>query len=277
VLALTACTGGSRPQPPVPVPFEAGTTMARLAKAGKITIGTKFDQPGFGLLGSSGMPEGFDVEIGRMIAAGLGLGPEDIDWVETTADAREAALTTGAVDLVVATYTITPARRRQISFAGPYYIAGQQVMVRSDNETVTGPDSFTHDRSLRVCSSAGSTPAARIRRYLADPGQLVTFDGYARCAQALRDGTVDAVTTDSAILLGLAAESSGAFKIVGDPFTEEPYGVGIPRGDTGFCTFVNSVLTRAAADGSYAKAWARTAGRMVGTRPASLPLLDACD
>src|SRR6188768_1179873 len=84
--ALTGCTDSGAGAPtaaPVEedVTFEEGTTMAALNEAGEITIGTKFDQPLFGLKGPDGTPEGFDVEIGKLIAAQLGIAPEDIKWV----------------------------------------------------------------------------------------------------------------------------------------------------------------------------------------------------
>lgn len=273
--ALAGCTAPTAAAPP-PGTFATGTTAARLAEAGRIRIGTKFDQPGFGLRRGAGRPEGFDVEIATLVAAALGIDVAHITWVETSAGAREKALTSGAVDLVVATYTITPGRARSVTFAGPYYIAGQQIMVRSGDDRMTGPDSFTHDRRLRVCSSSGSTSAARIRPYLADPGQLVTYPGYAQCARALRAGTVDAVTTDGSILLGMAAGSGREFRLAGDPFTEEAYGIGIRHGDVAFCRFVDDVLVRAAADGRYQRAWASTAGQVEGSRPPVLPVLDPC-
>jgi glutamate transport system substrate-binding protein len=281
-LALSAC-GGDRDADgtgaaavETDATFEAGSTMATLQKAGKITIGTKFDQPGFGLKGLSGDPEGFDVEVGKLIAAGLGIQEDGITWVETPSAVRETVIEDGDVNLVAATYTINDERKKRISFAGPYYVAGQQIMVRSDDSTITGPESLKSVPDSKICSVAGSTPADTIGSYLASPGQLVTFDVYSKCADALKNNQVDAVTTDNVILLGLVGDSDGAFKVVGEPFTEEPYGIGIKKGDTAFCQYIVDTLKKASQDGAYEKAWSATAGRVEGSRVPTLPTADAC-
>jgi glutamate transport system substrate-binding protein len=146
-------------------------------------------------------------------------------------------------------------------------------MVKSDNSTITGPDSL-RPANARVCSVSGSTPAKNIEQYV-DPANIVLFDVYSKCADALRNGQVDAVTTDNVILLGLVDSSQGAFKLVGQQFTQEPYGIGIAKGDVAFCEFVNQTLKDAAADGSYQAAWAATAGKVQPQAP-TLPPADAC-
>ena len=277
-LALSACGGsdGSTADVADSPKFESGSTMAKLADAGKVTIGTKFDQPGFGLKGLDGKPEGFDVEVAKSIAAKLGISADSITWKETPSAIREEVIEKGEVDFVVATYTINDKRKQRITFAGPYYEAGQMIMVKSDNSTITGPDTLKSQPDAKVCSVAGSTPAENILKYLASPGQLVTFDVYSKCADALRTGQVAAVTTDNVILLGLVGKSEGAFKVVGDTFTKEPYGIGIKKGDTAFCTFINDTLKASAADGSYEKAWTSTAGTVEGSTVPTLPTADAC-
>lgn len=281
VLTLAACGGGSdSDSSDVAVDsdatFEAGTTMAEIQDAGEITIGTKFDQPGFGLKGLSGDPEGFDVEIAKIIAAGMGISSDNITWVETPSAVRETVLEDGDVDLVAATYTINDERKERISFAGPYYVAGQQLMTRAGDDTITGPDDLKSNPDLKVCSVAGSTPADNIGQYLASSDQLVTFDVYSKCADALSNNQVDAVTTDNVILLGLVDESDGEFQLVGDTFTEEPYGIGITKGDTAFCQYIVDTLETASEDGSYEEAWTSTAGQVEGTEVPTLPTADTC-
>src|SRR3954469_13926076 len=188
VLALTlalaaGCSSGKSTKSEVKAKtpkFEAGTTMAALNTAQKITIGTKFDQPLFGLKGLSGQPEGFDVEIAMIIVAELGIPDGAIAWVETPSAVREEKIAQGAVDMVVATYTINATRKERVSFAGPYYTAGQDLMVKKDNTTVTGPESLRAAKA-KVCSVSGSTPAEKIKTYV-DPAQLVLFDVYSKCA-----------------------------------------------------------------------------------------------
>lgn len=254
--------------------FEAGTTMARLSEAKKIKIGTKFDQPLFGLKGLSGKPEGFDVEVGKIIAAKLGIAEDGIEWVETPSKIREEAIEQGKADIVVATYTINAKRKERISFAGPYYEAGQQLMVKSDNNTITGPETLKGNPTQKVCSVSGSTPSETIKKYLAGDSQLVLFDTYSKCADALRTGQVQVVTTDNVILLGFVNDSNGGFKLAGDTFTKEPYGIGLKKGDTKFCEFINTTLKDS--PDAYKKAWEDTAGKVEGAETPTLPTADAC-
>lgn len=254
------------------VDFDAGTTMAELAEAGSMTVGTKFDQPGFGLLNpNTETPEGFDVEIAKLIAAELGIAPEDIEWTETVSANREPFLQNGQVDMVVATYTINDARKELIDFAGPYYEAGQDIMVASGNpEGIEGPEDLA---GKNVCSVEGSTPAQNIRDNYPE-ATLTLFDVYSKCADALANGQVDAVTTDNVILTGLVAGSDGAFELVGNPFTEEPYGIGVPKGDDEFRAFINDTLEEAYESGAWADAWDRTAGAISGQEAPEPPAVD---
>ena len=281
-LALTACGGSdsgdsaSAPSVDSTTEFEAGTTMAKLAEAGTIRVGTKIDQPGFGLKGLGGEPEGFDVEIAKIIAGGLGIEPDKITFSEATSDIREQVIENGDVDMVAATYTINEKRAQRVTFAGPYYSAGQQLMVAADNSTITSPEDLKANPDQKVCSATGSTPSETIKEYLASPDQLVLFDGYSKCADALGNGQVQVVTTDNVILLGFVSESDGKYKLVGEQFTEEPYGIGIAKGDVEFCTFINEQLTKASESGAYEKAWTSTAGEVEGTEVPTLPTLDTC-
>lgn len=249
--------------------FEEGTTMAELSDAGAITVGTKFDQPGFGLENLEGVPEGFDVEVTKIIAGGLGIDAEDITWRESPSAERENLVESGDVDMVVATYTINDERAERVTFAGPYYNAGQQLMVLSDNDTITSPEDLADNPDASVCSVDGSTPAENIKEYLADPSQLVTFDVYERCADSLSNGQVDIVTTDNVILLGFVADAEDEFKLVGEQFTDEPYGIGIEKGDTEFCEWINETLKEN--EDTYLEAWDNTAGEVEGTERPELP------
>ncbi len=253
------------------VEFPAGSTMAELAEAGTITVGTKFDQPGFGLANPQGVPEGFDVEVAKIVAGELGIAPEEIEWKETVSANRESFIQNGDVDVVVATYTINDARKQLIDFAGPYYVAGQDIMVATGNPlAIEGPDDLA---GKRVCSVEGSTPAQNIRDNYPE-AQLTLFDVYSKCADALRNGQVDAVTTDNVILTGLVQGGQGAFELVGNPFTQEPYGIGLTKGDDEFRGFINDTLEQAFEDGSWAAAWDRTAGAITGEPAPEPPTID---
>jgi len=283
VLVLGACGGGSSEEPaeaPVETDataeFEEGTTMAELAEAGTMTIGVKYDQPGFGLVGLDGTPEGFDVDIAAYIAGQMGIAREDITWVEAPSPQRETLLENDDVDMVVATYTINDERRERITFAGPYYVAGQQIMVNAGDDTIAGPEDLADNPDFTVCSVTGSTPAENIREYLADPSQLVEFTVYDDCVTAMENDQVQAVTTDNVIILGYVAESDGAYELVGEQFTEEPYGVGLPLGDTAMCDFVNESLASAAEEGYYEESWNASAGQYEGAELPELPEPDSC-
>ncbi|MEZ3159774.1 glutamate ABC transporter substrate-binding protein [Microbacterium sp. BWT-B31] len=263
-LALSACASGAGEAPseetttPVAEPtFEAGTTMAALNEAGTITIGTKFDQPLFGLMGPTGVPEGFDVEIGKLIASELGIDEDNIEWKEAVSANREPFIQNGEVDIVIATYTINDKRKEVVSFAGPYYLAGQSILVLADNDDIENEDDLV---GQPVCSVTGSTPAAKLAEIGAEP---VLTDTYSNCLEPLRTGQVVAVSTDNVILAGLAAQNEGEFKVVGKPFTEEPYGIGLALDDTDFRMWINDVLEKIYEDGRYEEAWNKTAGTVL--------------
>jgi glutamate transport system substrate-binding protein len=268
MLALAACggddEGGDGGQVNEGASFAEGTTMARLKDAGKVTVGTKFDQPLFGLKNLEGKPEGFDVEIAKLIAGEMGISADNISWVETVSANREPFIQQDKVDFVVATYTINDERKQVVDFAGPYYEAGQDIMVAKGNpEAIAGPDDLA---GKKVCSVTGSTPAENIRENYPE-ADLTEFDVYSKCAEALKNGQVQAVTTDNVILLGLISQDEESFELVGKPFTKEPYGIGLKKGDTEFRNFINDTLQKIEQDGRWLAAWDATAGKVAPAKP----------
>jgi glutamate transport system substrate-binding protein len=238
--------------------FEAGTTMAKLNDAGKVTIGVKYDQPGIGFLEpGADEPSGIDIEMAKIIAAELGIEEGGITWKETVSDNREPFIENGTVDLVLASYSITDERRGVVSQAGPYYVTGQQLLVREeDKDKITGPDAL---EGVKVCSVTGSTSIETVaKEYDAKP---VPFDTYSDCVTQLQNGSVDAVTTDGAILLGYAAQAPDELEVVGDAFSEERYGIGFKKGDDAMCKFLQDTLQASYDDGAWAKAFEATLGK----------------
>ncbi|MFI5842270.1 glutamate ABC transporter substrate-binding protein [Catenuloplanes sp. NPDC051500] len=227
------------------------------AASGKLVIGVKSDQPGLGLQTGTTY-EGFDIEVGKIVAKGLGLDPAKVEWKTTVSANREPFIEQGQVDLVIATYTINDDRKKKVAFGGPYYVAGQDLLVATAS-TITGPADLD---GKKVCSVAGSTPAKRIKEEYPKIG-LQEFDSYSKCVQALGTGQVDAVTTDDIILAGYAAQAeyAGKFKVVGKPFSKEPYGIGLKKTDTAGCKKINEILVAAVADGTYKAAWDSTLGK----------------
>ena len=283
-LALAACGGGdgdSASDDPSSAPeaeqeeFAAGSTMAKLSEAGKLRVGTKFDQPLFGLKGLSGEPEGFDVEIAKIIATELGIEEDGIEFVEAVSANREPFLEQGRVDMVVATYTMKDKRDMVVDFAGPYFQAGQDILVAAGNpKGIEGPEDL---KGNKTCSVSGSTPAATVQEeYGLTTEELLLVDAYSKCRDALANGQIDAITTDNVILAGYVNEAPDDFELLEAPFTEEPYGIGIPEGQEEFCDFINETLAAAAEDGRYADAWAASAGEVIETVP-ELPEPKGCD
>ncbi len=274
-LTLAACggDGGSTDVEVAENPeFESGTKMAELAEAGEIRIGVKYDQPGIGFLEpGADAPSGFDIEIGRILAAELGIDDEGITWTETVSDNREPFLQNNRVDLVIASYSITDERREVVGQAGPYYVTGQQLLVRSeDAESITSPEDT---EGKKVCSVTGSTSLQRMEdEYGASP---VPFATYSECVDQLENGTVDAVTTDGAILLGYAAENPDELEVVGEPFSEERYGVGYNKDASEMCQWITDTLQAAMDDGTWAEAFEATLGES-GVETPEPPAMDAC-
>ena len=256
-LAATGCgsdDGGEDTAAPEAKPsFAAGTTMARIQEAGVLKVGTKFDQPLYGEKQLSGDVEGFDVEIAKIIAEELGVEPE---FTEAVSKNREPFIQNGTVDIVVATYTINDKRKQVVDFAGPYYLTGQSLMVAKDDETITSKDDLA---GKTVCSVEGSTPAENIVKE-APQAKVILFDTYGKCAEAVKNGQADAVTTDEAILLGLVAKNPEDFKTVGRPFSDEPYGIGLKKDDQQFRDFINDLLEETYEDGRWMEALKSTVG-----------------
>lgn len=274
-LVLAAC-GGDGGETDIEVAenpeFESGTKMAELAESGSVKIGVKYDQPGLGFLEpGADAPQGFDIEIAKILAGELGIAPEDIDWVETVSENREPFLQNNRVDMVLASYSITDERREVVGQAGPYYVTGQQLLVRDeDKDSITAPEDT---QGKKVCSVTGSTSLQRMEdEYGANP---VPFATYSECVDQLENGTVDAVTTDGAILLGYAAENPDELEVVGEPFSEERYGVGYNKQETEMCQFITDTLQQAIDDGTWAEAFEATLGQS-GVETPEPPTLDEC-
>jgi glutamate transport system substrate-binding protein len=253
VLALSGCNSGT-PGADAGAPSEGGTwfevasdvtiegspTFDKITAADKVVIGVKEDQPGLGYLdAATGDRTGFDIDIARWIAASLGYDEDKIEYVAIPSANREQAIVNGDIDYYVGTYSITDKRKDLISFAGPYFITGQGLLVAASDDTITGVDALD---GKTVCSATGSTSIQRIKDE--HPEATTTeFDTYSQCVEQLKTGQVDAVTTDQAILIGYAAQDPDELKVVGDTFSEERYGVGIQKGDTAFVDFVNTTFT----------------------------------
>jgi glutamate transport system substrate-binding protein len=252
--------GGSGDESTLPsVP--AGSTMEKIQQNGKLVVGVKFDQPGFGLKdpATGGDPVGFDVEIGKLVAESI-FGDNisgKVEFKEAKTPVREIMIQNGDVDIVVATYTINDNRKRSVAFAGPYFVSEQDIMVKSTDETIKSVEDLN---GKKVCSVQGSTSLTNVRAKAPRADTSITFGTYSECAAAMADNRVQAVTTDSHILEGLAKTSNGQFKVIKAPFSQEPYGIGLKKGDPDFRNFINDLLEKLVSGGDYKTAFDRTLG-----------------
>ncbi|MEV6397024.1 glutamate ABC transporter substrate-binding protein [Streptomyces sp. NPDC051907] len=274
-LTATACSSGSDEAADKPVGGKSGVnepslptykvaedvtidspTLKRAQEKGKLVIGAKSDQPGLGFEDKDGKRSGFDIEIAKMIAADLGFSPDQIQFKTVDTSAREAAISSGQVDLFVGTYTINDERKKLVGFAGPYYTAGADLLVRRDDGTIGGPFSL---QGKTVCSVTGSTAIREIKKPDYNTTTVETAK-YGECVEKLLAKQVDAVTTDDAILMGYAAQRPKDLKVVGSPFTEEPYGIGMAKNDKALREAVSDAIEKHDENGDHKKAYDATLG-----------------
>ncbi|HVH94890.1 MAG TPA: glutamate ABC transporter substrate-binding protein [Nocardioidaceae bacterium] len=249
--------------------FKSGTRMKALADSGKVVIGVKYDQPGIGFKGATDdAPKGMDPEMGKILAASLGIKPGAITWKETISDNREPFLEKGEVDLVIASYSITDDRRKVVGQAGPYYVTGQQLLVKKGSDIKSVADI----KGKEVCSVTGSTSLDNVEAKGAKPRG---FDTYSECVDQVLNGSVDSMTTDGAILLGYAAEHPDELEVVGKPFSEERYGIGYSKKYPEMCQWITDTIKKAEDDGTWADAFKATLGKS-GVETPDPPAMDSC-
>lgn len=242
---------------------DSGTLLGEAA-SGNLTIGIRFDQPGLAEHTLDGRFVGFDVDVATFVAGRLGVKPSRITWRETTPDTRETDLTSGTVDLVVAAYSITDPRKQLVAFAGPYFVTGQDLLVRKVDRAITGPSSLD---GRRLCSVPNSTSAQTVKDRFAKGVQLVEYPRYPDCVTALLAGEIDAVTTDGVILAGYVTQNPELLRLTGKPFTTERYGIGLRKGDPTSHTAVDDAIEQMIDSG----AWADSVRRNIGPSGYQLP------
>ncbi|MFJ6939584.1 glutamate ABC transporter substrate-binding protein [Streptomyces sp. NPDC101132] len=216
-----------------------------------ISIGIKFDQPGLGLR-EDGAFSGFDVDVAKYVAKELGYDEDQIEFKQVYSSDRELLLQYKEVKFVVASYSISEKRKAKVDFAGPYFLAHQDLMIRSDETEIKKAQDLN---SKRLCSVTGSTSAQNVKDKLAKKADLLELGGYSECVVALQDDVLDAMTTDNAILAGYAAQKSnqGKFKLAGLNLSDEYYGIGVRKGETELQTQINAALRKMVKDGSWSR------------------------
>jgi len=235
-----------------PAPLPGAST------GGTLKIGISFDQPGLGLK-TGDTYTGFDVDTATYVAGALGVPKDKITWVEANPADREDLITGGQVDLVFSTYSITDQRKQTVDFAGPYFVAHQDLLVRRNEEDISSPETL-NGRTL--CSVTGTTSSAYIKDHYKGKITLQEYPKFSDCVSALAASTVDAVSTDDVILAGFAAtpQYKGKLRLIGKGFTDERYGVGLKKGDSAMAEKVNAALKQYISDGSWKASLKKTVG-----------------
>jgi glutamate transport system substrate-binding protein len=256
-LAVTACGGskngsGASSSSASSGAAASGSGLVAKAKGGKLVVGIKYDQPGLGLKKPDGTFSGFDVDVAKYVAKQLGVEESGITFKEAQSAERENLIKKGEVDFIVATYSITDKRKNDVSFAGPYFVAHQDLLVKADNTDITGPESLNGNKKL--CSVKGSTPAQNVKDKYAKEVQLQEFGKYSDCITPLVNGALDAMTTDDIILAGYATQQAGKLKLVGKGFSDEKYGIGLKKDDKDGQAAINKAIQQMQSSGDWKKA-----------------------
>ncbi|GAA4310809.1 glutamate ABC transporter substrate-binding protein [Actinomadura luteofluorescens] len=243
------------------------TARASIHRRDVIVVGVKSDQPGLGLR-KGGVFQGFEVDVGGYIARHLGA--SHVTFREVRSDDREQLLSRRAVDLVLASYSITPDRARLVAFGGPYYVAHQDVMVRRSETRVRSVRDLA---GRRMCQASGSVSTERVVVGLSIPAKLVPGSSYSDCVAKLRSGAVDAISTGDLVLAGFAAPD---LRIVNAPFTDERYGVGMRKDDADGCEAVNRAITTMYQDGTARRLLDKWFGKSGLTLVQEVPEFEGC-
>ncbi|MBV8247038.1 MAG: glutamate ABC transporter substrate-binding protein [Comamonas sp.] len=246
----------------------SSTWASKIKQAGTLRFGGVQTSNLFSLLNEKdGKIRGFDAGLAQLLTRYI-LGDEArYQFTQVTSSTREQVLINGQVDMVLATYSITPARAEKISFAGPYYTSQAGVLVKANNKTI---QSYSDLAGKKVATQAGSTGPTILAQY-APKGVVQEFQTHQEAIDALRQGRVDAYVTDYTLLLNTLSLGTGDAKLAGAPFgTQDPYGVGLPKGSDGVA-FINAFLKKLEADGTWAKLWTVSIGQRTGSTTAPTP------
>lgn len=249
---------------PVAASLAPGSTMEKIKKRGYLIVGGSLDAP---LLSQQNpatkQVEGLDADFGRLLAKYI-IGKPEVKIVNSASETREALLSNGTVDVVFQTYTITPERAEQVAFAGPYYSSGLVIATRKGESGITKPA----DLKGKTVIAGANTPAIPAIKQAAPDAKIVTFGSDPECVQALKQGRGQAYVQDQAVLIATAKQDP-TLQIQGQPFTTDPYGIGLKHGDTQMKQFVNDWLKQIQSSGLWARVWKNSIGTVVqGEAPA---------
>lgn len=193
--------------------------LAKIIQRDKIIVGVREDAPPFGFRDKNGNLTGYDIELSKIIAKGL-LGNENkVEFIPVTASDRIMKLSAGEVDFLVATMSITNQRRQILNFSKPYYVAGQAILVRSDNKA-TGLKDFKGKKLIIVF---GSTSERNLRTSVPEV-EVIGYKNYKEAYNALKSGKAEGIVADDTILLGYALNDKSV-KLLKKRYSKEPYAI----------------------------------------------------
>ncbi|SFD74355.1 putative glutamine transport system substrate-binding protein [Paenibacillus catalpae] len=237
-------------------PSEAASALGDIKSRGKLVVGVKYDTKLFGLKDpASGNVEGFDVDIAKALAKEI-LGDETkIELKEVTSKTRIPMLNNNEIDMIIATMTITEERKKEVDFSDVYFKAGQSLLVKKGSPIKSIEDI---KKGTKVLAVKGSTSVDNIKAKVPDAAVL-EFDNYQDAFSALKAGQGDTLTTDNAILYGMAVQDPN-YEVVGETFTDEPYGIALKKGATDLLNSVNEALKKLHDNGEYDKIYEKWIG-----------------
>jgi len=241
---------------------------SKIKQAGTLRLGGTQTSNLFSLLNEKdGKIRGFDAGLAQLLTRYILGDGAKYQFTQVTSSTREQVLINDQVDMVLATYSITPARAEKISFAGPYYTSQAGVLVKASNKAI---QSYNDLAGKKTATQAGSTGPAILAQF-APKAAVQEFQTHQEAVDALRQGRVDAYVTDYTLLLNTLSLGTGDARLAGTPFgPQDPYGVGLPKGSDGVA-FVNAFLKKIEADGTWAKLWTVSIGQRTGSTNVPTP------
>jgi ABC-type transport system substrate-binding protein len=219
--------------------------VATPAPLGKLVVGTNAEFPPFEFVDENGDLAGFDMDLFEAIAQAAGF---EYEFVNTRWDGIFVALASGEFDAVISGATITDERKETVDFSAPYFNAGQMVTVQADNTEINGPEDLPGHIVGVQLGTTGDIAATEI----VGDDMMKRYDEYTLAFQGLANGDVDAVVCDSptsAEVVGANPEL--ALKVVGDPFTDELYGIAVIKDRPEVLAAINTGLATVRGDGTY--------------------------
>ena len=252
-VALAVLSGGV-------APAWAETTLEKIARTGTLVVGTRTGSPPFGFRNKENQWVGFSIDLATLVHGRVEkkVGkPVKLELKESTPATRIQLLTSGAVDLIAGTMTITRARRESVDFSAVFFVSGAQFLVKKGS-----PIRGLRDVAVKRIGALNGSTMEKVIREKQPQAQLVGFPDQPAAFTALTQGKIDAYTNDGVQLAGLKAKATvpGDWEVVGEFYTYEPYGMAMRKNDTDFRNVVDFTLMEAIESGAYEKLYDRWFG-----------------